>query len=110
MTNCCSFETEVKGVMFYEGKEYLKPDVMLHVYFERDAANMHHNKAYMVRLCCNNKILGHLSVEVAEAIYDLHYGDTDGQQNRRREIKLLGYVGQYYVILCGHWEKEAVSG
>ena len=76
--------------MFYEGREYLKPESMSHVYFERDAANVHHDKAYMVRLCCNSKMLGHLSVEVAEAVYELQYGD--GSRQNRPEIKLLGYA------------------
>ena len=58
MKDCCSFETEVKGVMFYEGKDYLQS--MSQVYFQRDAGNVHHEKAYAVKLCCNDKMLGHV--------------------------------------------------
>ena len=59
MKDCCSFNTKVKGIMFYEGK-YHDLQSMSHVYFERDAFNVHHDKAYVVKLCCNNGMLGHL--------------------------------------------------
>lgn len=85
MKDCCSFETQVKGIMFYEGKDYLQP--MSQVYFQRDAANVHHDKAYAVKLCCNNKMLGHLNVEVAEAVYEIN---EYAANKPHVEIKLLG--------------------
>jgi len=60
---------------------------MCHVYFKRDTANVHHDKAY---ICCNSKMLGHLSVEVAEAVHELQC--DDGSRQNRPEIKLLGYA------------------
>ena len=86
MKDCCSFETEVKGVMFYEGKDHLRP--LLHVYFQKDAAvNVHHDKAYAVKFCCNNKMLGHLSIDVAEAIHEIN---EYARQRPHVEIKILG--------------------
>ena len=67
--NCCSFEAEVKGVMFYEGRKYI--DSFSYVYFEHDASNIHHKRACVVKLCGNDKAIGHLSYSVAEAIYEL---------------------------------------
>ena len=81
----CSFETEVKGVMFYEGKDYLQS--MSQIYFQRDAGNVHHKKAYAVKLCCNDKMLGHVSVDVAEAIHEIN---EYACQRPHVEIKFLG--------------------
>lgn len=67
--NCCSLEIEVKGVMFYEGKSLLDPSRFQKVYFVRDYENVHHARAYWVRYCENNVILGHLSRAVAEGWY-----------------------------------------
>ena len=53
--DCCSFEKVVKEVTFYEGKEHLRP--ISHVYFKEDAVNVHHDKTYAVKLCCNDKML-----------------------------------------------------
>ena len=84
MKDCCSFETEVKGVMFYKGKDYLQS--MSQVYFQRDAGNVHHEKAYAVKLCCNDKMLGHVSVDVTEAIHEIN---EYARQRPKVEIKLL---------------------
>ena len=44
-------------------------DRFVHAYIERDTENEHHLKAYFVKLCFNNQALGHLSANVAEAVY-----------------------------------------
>ena len=86
MKDCCRFSTEVKGIMFYEGKDHLQS--MSHVYFERDVVNVHrHDKAYAVKLCCNDKMLGHLSIDVAETIHEIN---EYAHQRPHAEIKLLG--------------------
>ena len=54
--------------MFYEGRKHLDP--FSHIYFEHNADNAHHNRAYMVKLCSNSKVIGHLSHSIAEAIYE----------------------------------------
>ena len=84
MKDCCSFETEVKGVMFHEGKDDLQS--MSHVYFQRNVAKVHHDKAYVMKLYCNNKILGHLSVGVAKAIHEIN---EYARQRPHVKIKLL---------------------
>ena len=84
--NCCSFNTEVREVMFYEGKDHLQS--MSHVYCERDALNIHRrDKAHAVKLCCNDKMLGHLSVDAAEAIHEIN---EYAHQRPHVKIKLLG--------------------
>jgi len=45
----------------------------MHAYFKRDTKNEHHCKAYFVKLSSNKKILGHLSANVAEAVYEIQY-------------------------------------
>ena len=50
--------------------------------------NVHrHDKTYAVKLCCNDKMLGHLSIDVAEAIYEI---DEYAHQRPHAEITLLG--------------------
>jgi len=73
MINVCSFKAEVKGVMLYDGREDLRTDRFVHAYIKSDTRNEHHCKAYFVKLCCNKKILGHLSANVAEAVYGIQY-------------------------------------
>ena len=69
---CCSFEAEVKGVMFYEGRRSLTPLTMSHVYFKKDSRNTLHSKAYFVQHHGGNQnILGHLPWKEAEAVDDL---------------------------------------
>ena len=85
MINVCSFETEVKGVMFYDGRKDLHTDTFVHVYFERDTENVHHPaKAFFVKLCSNNKILGHLNFSTAEVIYEIYQEGIN--------VKFLGSV------------------
>ena len=55
--------------MLYEEKNHLRP--MSRVYFQKDVAvNVHHNKVYSVKLSCNSKMLGHLSIDAVEAIHE----------------------------------------
>lgn len=68
-TNCCTLEIEVKGVMFYEGKSLLDQSQFQKVYFVRDYKNTHHARAYWVKYCDNDIVLGHLSRAVAEGWY-----------------------------------------
>ena len=63
---------DVKGVMFYKGRDDLCTDDFVHVYFERDTNNAHHCKAFFVKLCSSNKILGHPCLSTAEAIHEIY--------------------------------------
>ena len=47
--NCCSFETTVKGVMFYPGVKQLNPAVLSRVKFVKDQKNPIHKKAVFVK-------------------------------------------------------------
>ena len=71
--------------MFYEGRDDLRTDEFVQVYFERDTNNVHvhHCKAFFVKLCSNNKILGHLSLNTAEAIYEIY-------EESRINVKFFG--------------------
>ena len=64
---CCSFETIVKGVMFYPGIKKLNPAVLSRVKFVRDKGNLVHKKAVFVKFISGDEILGHLTRPVAEA-------------------------------------------
>jgi len=72
---CCSFEAEVKGVIFYKGKDSLNPSLMQHVVFHKDPGNRHHSKAYFVKLQTGVErklmVLSHLARKEAETIDDL---------------------------------------
>ena len=59
--------------MFYDCREHLRTDQFVHAYIERDTENEHHCKAHFVKRCSNNKVLGHLSANVAEAVYEIRY-------------------------------------
>jgi len=65
--DCCSFETILKGVMFYPGVKQLNPAVLSWVKFIRDENNSFHKKAVFVKLVDSGEILGHLTRQVAEA-------------------------------------------
>ena len=71
---CCSFEAEIKGIMFYEGRKSLTPLTMYmsHVYFKKDSRNTFHSKAYFAQHYSGNQnILGHLPWKEAKAVDDL---------------------------------------
>ena len=68
MEDLCSFEADVKGIMFYSGCEHIDSTVFSHVYLQRDLENAYHGKAFFVFLCSNDSILGHLSRDVAEVV------------------------------------------
>ena len=68
---CCSFEAEIKGIMFYEGRSSLTPLTVLRVYFKKDLRNTFHSKVYFVHYSGNQNILGHLPWKEAEAVDDL---------------------------------------
>ena len=69
--DCCSFETIVKGVMFYPGVKKLNPavlsSVLSRVKFVRDKGNLVHKKAVFVKSISGDEILGHLTRPVTEA-------------------------------------------
>ena len=85
MEDLCSFEADVKGIMFYSGREHIDSTVFSHVYFQRDLENAYHDKAFFVVLCSNDSILGHLSRDVAEAVAEI---ESSFQQHG--SVKLLG--------------------
>ena len=66
---CCTFEAEVKGVMFYKGYLELNSSVFQRILLTRDYENTHHTKAYWVKLADTGVKLGHLSRDTAEAWY-----------------------------------------
>lgn len=62
--DCCSFETEIKGVMFYSGRRQLY--TFSRLTFERDPKNSHHEHAFFAKV--EGDVLGHVTWEVAEAL------------------------------------------
>ena len=66
---CCSFETTIKGVLFYNGHTFLNPATFQRVYLVRDHLNQYHHKSYWVKLIESNATLDHLSREAADAWY-----------------------------------------
>ena len=69
VVKCCTFEVEVKGVMFYKGYLELNPARFQRVIFTRDYKNSYHTRAYWVKLAETSIRLGHLSRGAAEAWY-----------------------------------------
>ena len=69
VVRCCTFEAEVKGVMFYKGYLELNPTRFQRVMITRDYENTHHARAYWVMLADTSVKLGHLSRDTAEAWY-----------------------------------------
>jgi len=65
--DCCSFETIVKGVMFYPGVKQLNPAILSRVKFVKDQNNPVHKKACFVTFIDSGEILDHLTRSVAEA-------------------------------------------
>ena len=83
---CCSIQTSVKGVMFYDGKDKINPRTFAKVIFERDYSNSHHEKAVYAKLEDSGEILGHVKWELAESFCSLM--EITG-------IKILGSVSSY---------------
>ena len=62
---------------------------MSHVYFQKDVAvNITINKAYSVKLSCNGKMLGHLSIDAVEAIHE-----TNGSPKTSCKLKFSKILG-----------------
>jgi len=69
IVRCCTFEAEVKGVIFCKGYSELNPRTFQRIIFTRDYKNTHHARAYWVKLAESNVKLGHLSRDAADTWY-----------------------------------------
>ena len=65
--DCCTFEVEVKGVMFYEGQLKLDSAKFQRILIARDYNTQYDSTAYWVKLAENELKLGHLSRNTAKA-------------------------------------------
>ena len=66
--DCCSFESQIKGVMFYDGRVHLR--TFSTVIFERDYNNSRHKRAFFAKLE-EGDVLGHVTWKVAEVLHIL---------------------------------------
>jgi len=106
---CCSFEAEIKGVMFYEGSRSLTPLTMSHVYFKKDSKNTFHSKAYFVATLQweSKHFRSSSSRKEAEAVDDLFTIPTVKLWVRRIPYYMYLYI--YMILMCRLKQSHSIT-